>query len=212
MMGRAAQSNNRTGGWRCSSTGSPACCHSCPPPSCRATGRGDGWEGEGLGRWCLYGPPAHLALLWISCSTFLERPFLLQIILCTYHLQKKLENFIWWNNLLFITKILLVHNKGRVQHVEMGSNRVCTIRVRGEANVSYTALVCQLKTHSTLEVPHCRVPPNSAEFCGILPKSRISASSRQLARPFFSYPWYTCHVHQKAWTPKPVRKWLFSLK
>jgi len=50
MMGRAARSNIvRTGGWRCSSTGSPACCHSCPPPSCRATAA-RGWMGGG-GAW-----------------------------------------------------------------------------------------------------------------------------------------------------------------
>jgi len=55
-------------------------------------------------------------------------------------------------------------DNGRVPHVEMGSNRVYTTRVRGEANIRDTALVCQLKTHSVL---FCRFSAlsSSAEFC-----------------------------------------------
>ena len=58
-------------------------------------------------------------------------------------------------------------NNGRVPH-EMGSNRVYTMRVREEANVRDTALVCQLKTHSVLQVFRTvefrRILQNYADF------------------------------------------------
>jgi len=83
-----------------------------------------------------------------------------------------------------------VPNNGRVPHVEMGSNRVYTMRVRGEANVRDTALVCQLKTHS---VPFCRFSAlsSSAEFCRIMP---ISASSRTIGA---SVVLYNNDIHDK---------------
>jgi len=76
------------------------------------------------------------------------------------------------------------------------------MRVRGEANVRDTALVCQLTTHSVLfcRFSHCRVPPNSAEFCGILPKFSISASSRTIGASFVLY---TNDIHDKYTIRKP---------
>jgi hypothetical protein len=73
-------------------------------------------------------------------------------------------------NYSLFTETLLVLNNGRVPHVEMGSNRVCTMRVRGEANVRDTALVFQLNTHSVL---FCRFSAlsSSAEFCRMLQNS-----------------------------------------
>jgi len=73
----------------------------------------------------------------------------------------------------------------------MGSNRVYTMRVRGEANIRDTVLVCQLKTHSVL---FCRfsAPQNSAEFCRnsgfplVLDNWRVRYSLNQ---------WYTWQVH-----------------
>jgi len=62
--------------------------------------------------------------------------------------------------------------------------------------------------------PHCRVPPNSAEICGILPKFRISTSSiGQLACPLFSItmtymtrtPWWIESLNTE---DKPVRNTL----
>jgi len=67
------------------------------------------------------------------------------------------------------TETLLVPNNG-VFHMLRGSNRVYTMRVRGEANIRDNALVCQLKTHSVL---FCRFSALSsfAEFCRILRNS-----------------------------------------
>ena len=60
--------------------------------------------------------------------------------------------------MIIFYKIFVPNNNGHVPHVEMGSNRVFTMRVRGETNLRDTVLVCQLSS-STL--------PNSAEFCQI---------------------------------------------
>jgi hypothetical protein len=58
-----------------------------------------------------------------------------------------------------------------VFHVEMGSNRVYTMRVRGEDNIRDTALICQLKLILCCFAHWFSALPNSAEFCKILRNS-----------------------------------------
>ena len=131
--------------------------------------------GEGLGRWCLH-DPAHAPCSAQENLLFhvLITKFVIHVPL--YHLQEELvtkipdSKHLMIKSYLSFTKTLLVPYNGRVSHVEMGSNRVYTMRVRGEANIRDTAMVCQLKTHSVL---FCRFSalPNSAEFCKILRNS-----------------------------------------
>ena len=112
-------------------------------PSCQATGAGR--DGMG-GTWEVV--PARPSLL--CCESPVPRSWrghsYYKLYYYTYHLQEeelvttRIENKDYLMNIthtyyLPITKTLLVHNKGRVQHVEMGSNRVYTMRVRGEVNV-----------------------------------------------------------------------------
>ena len=63
-------------------------------------------------------------------------------------------------------------DNGRVPHVEMGSNRVYTMRVRGEANIrdiyctglsTENSFCAVLKVFRTAEF--CRILQNSAEIC-----------------------------------------------
>jgi hypothetical protein len=92
------------------------------------------------------------------------------------------------NSYLVFTKTLLVPNNGRVQHDEVGSNRVYTMRVRGEAIIRDTALICQLKLilccfAGFRTVEFRRNLQNFAEFCR---KSGFPLVLGQLARPLFS--------------------------
>ena len=92
------------------------------------------------------------------------------------------------NSYLVLTKTLLVPNNGRVQHDEVGSNRVYTMRVRGEAIIRDTALICQLKLilccfAGFRTVEFRRNLQNFAEFCR---KSGFPLVLGQLARTLFS--------------------------
>jgi hypothetical protein len=131
--------------------------------------------GEGLGRWCLH-DPAHAPCSAQENLLFhvLITKFVIHVPL--YHLQEELvtkipdSKHLMIKSYLSFTKTLLVPYNGRVSHVEMGSNRVYTMRVRGEANIRDTALVSAensfcavLKVFRTAEF--CRILQNSAEFC-----------------------------------------------
>ena len=110
------------------------------------SGAGMDGRGRGLGG----GACTTLLLTLLCCESPVPRSWrghsYYKLYYYTYHLQEeelvttRIENKDYLMNIthtyyLPITKTLLVHNKGRVQHVEMGSNRVYTMRVRGEANV-----------------------------------------------------------------------------
>jgi len=118
-----------------------------PIPRQAAEPQGAGMDGRGRG---LGGGACTTPLTLLCCESPVPRSWrghsYYKLYYYTYHLQEeelvttRIENKDYLMNIthtyyLPITKTLLVHNKGRVQHVEMGSNRVYTMRVRGEVNV-----------------------------------------------------------------------------
>ena len=102
------------------------------------------------------------------------------------------------NSYLISTETLLVPINGRVPPVDKGSNRMYTMIVTGTSNIRDTVLVCQLKISSVM---FCRFSalPNSAKFCRILPKLRISASSRPIGASVVLYI-NDIHTHTMTYT------------